>query len=269
MITKQGQEQLLKVVASRAQRFADLIVVGSSNKTLPNTTTQLDFGWATCPILGSYIDPELNQIVFHGTLPEMLSGDVYEIGLISQSDEFVRSGLANALVYTFEPNEMWYSNVDYEVTNTGSVGRNNYKLNNAAVGDFVARSVGEINVSQYDRMQFKLKATGVSKIKVTFKNDELRYAHKTITTVAGEQTLDEDISTFTQVGVFDPKRVTEIKVEVVTRVATNNIEFDAMNISSRVNGGLVCRDTLAIVQYKRNGSTMEIEYAVSFGAVMP
>lgn len=265
MITTQGQEQLLKVVASRSPRFADLITVGTSNTVLPKTTTQLDFGWATCPIIGSYIDKELNQIVFHGTLPAELSGDVFEIGLISQSDAFIRSGLANALVYSFDPNEMWYSDSAYEVTNTGSVGRNTYKLNDASVGGFVARSVNEVNVSQYDRLQLKLTSDKVTKIKIIFKNDEERSAYKEVTLTAGSQTVDEDITSFTKVGAFDPKRITEIRIEVVARSsATNSIDFDALNISSKANGGLVARDTLSVVQYKRSGSTMEIEYAVSF-----
>lgn len=263
MITAKGQEQLLKIIGNRAFRFADQFVVGASNVALPDTATQLDFAWATCPITDSYVDTELRQVVFHGTLPALVSGDVAEIGLVSVSDEFVRTGLPNAMVYSFEPSELWFSSDSFEVTSFGSIGSNNYKLENVAAGSFLAKAASSINVSRYDTLKIKLESDGVTSVRIYLKNDELRYAHKDITLSPGGQTVTESVNAFVKTPSFDNKDINEIRIEVLSANATNSIEFDAMSLFSTENGGLMARTALSVVQYKRNGSTMELEYAVA------
>ncbi|QLF83318.1 minor tail protein [Rhodococcus phage NiceHouse] len=263
MITHNGQSQLLKLVSGKVYRFADLFAVGASGVALPASATQMDFGWATCAITDSYVDEVLQQVVFHGTLPAEFAGNISEIGLVSQSDEFIRTGLPNALVYAFEPKELWFSNREYDITNLGSVGENNYKLATVAVDDYLAKVVSNVNISRYDTAKIRVKASKVSTIRLTLKNDELNYAYKDFTLAIGDNTLAATISTFTKVGSFNPNEIFEIRFTVQATAASNDIEFDALNLSSSANGGLVARSPLAVTQYKRTGATMELEYAVA------
>ena len=264
MITANGQKQLLKLVSGKTDRFADLFAVGISSAALPTTATNLDFGWATCPVTDSYVDEQLNQVVFHGTLPQNVVGQIRELGLVAQTDDFIANGLPNSLSYTFEPNELWFSDMDYEITNTGAVGTNNYRLNNAAADSYLARIVSRVDVNRYNRMKIILNTTAITKIKVLLKNDEQNYAHKDFTLANGENILESDIASFTKVGAFNPNEIFEIRFQILTRSsATNNIEFDSMIMYSLENGGLVARSTLSVVQYKRAGASMELEYAVA------
>jgi hypothetical protein len=264
MITTNGRIQLMKLVSNKVYKFADLFAVGVSNVTLPNTATQMDFGWATCPIIDSYVDTQLSQVVFHGTLPENLVGDIGEIGLVSQSEEFIRNGLPNSIVYNFEPTELWFSDTSYEITNLGSIGANNYKLSNVVVGNYLAKVISNVNVSRYDTAKLRVNATAVGSIRMLMKNDETNYAYKDFAVTAGANTLSSTIASFTKVGSFNPNEIFEIRfvVNSVTN-STNTLELDALSLFSAANGGLVARSPLAVVQYKRQGSTMELEYAVA------
>lgn len=264
MITTNGHTQLLKLVSGKAYKFADLFAVGASGIALPSSATNLDFGWATCAVTDSYVDEAMNQVVFHGTLPADLAGNIAEIGLVSQSDEFIRTGLPNALVFAFEPKELWFSDTNYDITNTGSIGANNYKLTDAVVGNYLAKTTSNINISRYDTAKFKINSSGTGSVRLILKNDELNYAYKDFTLAAGDNILNANISTFTKVGSFNPTEIFEIRFEVkAVQSSTNTIEFDAMNLSSSANGGLVARSPLAVTQFKRTGATMELEYAVA------
>lgn len=263
MITNQGNAQFLKQISGKEKRFAGLIAVGISDATLTEDATQMDFGWATCPIVASYIDYDLNQVVFHGALDKELSGNIKEIGLISQSDEFIRTGLPNSVVYGFEPGELWTTDGTYEVTNNGSVGTNTYKLNDVVVGQYLAKVSSGINISRYDTIKLKVTSSSVTKINIILKNDETRYASKEITLSDGEQIITVNASDLVPTGQFDSKEIKEIRFEVVAAAGTNSIEFDVISFFSRQDGGLVARTVLAVEQVKKKGSSMELEYAVS------
>lgn len=264
MITSNGYSQQLKLISGKVYKFANLFAVGASGIALPSTATALDFAWASVAITDSYVDEALKQVVFHGTLGSDLAGNISEIGLVSQSDEFVRSGLPNVLVYGFEPTESWFSNIDYEITTNSSIGPNNYKLNNVVADNYLAKIVSNISIARYDTVKMKLISNNVTGVRVILKNDELRYAYKDFTLTNGSNTLSSTVSSFVNVGAFNPNEIFEIRIVVrTTSNATNNIEFDALNLSSQANGGLVARSTLSVVQYKRQGSTMELEMAVA------
>lgn len=265
MITSNGDAQFLNLLTGKATRFADMFAVGVSDEIGSKSDTQLKFGWATCPISDSYVDLDNNQVVFHGTLPADLAGDIWEIGLISQSSDFINTGLPNALVYNFEPTELWVSDLEYEITNTSSVGTNNYKLNDVVAGNYLAKIVSNVNISRYDTIKLRLTASHTASLKIIMKNDELNYAHGTQALTAGLNSITVPVSSLTKVGSFNPNQIFEIRFEVVSvGNATNSIEFDAMSLTSNINGGLVARDVRSEVMYKRLGATMEIEYAVRY-----
>lgn len=263
MITTNGHNQLLKLVSGKAHRFADQFAVGVSSAELTEDASQLGFGWATCPVTDSYVDQEKGTVVFHGTLPAEAEGDIWEIGLISQSSDFINTGIPNAIVYGFEPAEAWVSDVEYEVVNTGSVGRSSYVLPEVEPGNFLAKIVSGVNVSRYDTLQVRIGSTGTATLRVTFKNDEFNFSRGTLDLTEGMNSLSINISSFTKSGAFDPRNISEIRFEVQSGSGID-IEFDAMSLSSKENGGLVARDVLPEVMYKRAGATMELEYAVRF-----
>lgn len=254
---------MLKLVGGKAYRFADLFVVGASSAVLPSSATSLDFAWATTPVLDAFVDEEAGQVLFHGTLPANIAGDIKEIGLISQNAEFISSGLPVNIVYGFEPSEIWFSDSEYDVTNSSSVGPNSYKFTDAIVDQYLAKLVSDLNINRYDTVKMKLNSTGVTGIQLQFKNDEANYAWKNFTLVDGTNTLTSTVASFTKVGTFNPTKISEVRLIVKAAAATNSIEFDALTLSSNENGGLVARTALVVTQYKRLGATMEVEFAVA------
>ncbi len=266
MITDNGQIQLLKQVAGKAPRFASIFVVGISDATMPTTATSLDFSWGSCNIIGSYVDEALQQVVFYGTLDADMAGDIKEVGLVALNDDFIKTGLPNAVVYTFDANEAWFSDGAFTISSDSTIGSGNYRLEDAPVGQFLTKLLDNVNVSRYDTLKLKLSSTNVSKITVTLKNDDLNYAEKDITITNGENRVTADINTFVKTGVFNPQQVTQITLTVKTvSDPDNSIEFDALTLSSQLNGGLVARNVLATIVHKRPGAAMEIEFAVALG----
>jgi hypothetical protein len=266
MITNNGQIQLLKQVSGKAPRFASIFVVGISDATLTTAATSLDFNWGSCNIVGSYVDEALQQVVFYGTLPADLAGDIKEVGLVALNDDFIKTGLPNAVVFTFDANEAWFSDGAFTISNNSTIGSGNYRLEDVIVGQYLSKLVDNVNVSRYDTLKLKLDSTNVSAITVTLKNDDLNYAAKDITIANGENRLTTDISTFTKTGTFNPQQVTQVVLTIKTVTnADNVIEFDALTLSSQANGGLVAREVLATTIYKRPGASMEIEFAVALG----
>ena len=264
MITDQGQLQKLKLLAGQTGRFADVFVVGISDAVLTTSATALDFAWATANVTGSYVDAALQQVVFYGTLAPGLAGDIKEVGLASLSDDFVKTGLPNALVYSFSVAEQWFSDAAFTTSNESSVGTENYKFENIIVNKYIAKGVDGINVSRYDTIKLKINSTDVSQIQLLLKNDDTNYATKDIALVDGDNLSSHTISSFTTVGSFNPQAVNEIRFVIDTvDNATNSIEFDAITIGSELNGGLVARHILAVPQFKRTGAGMELEYAVA------
>lgn len=264
MITDLGQKQKLKLLAGTASRFADVFVVGISDATLTTAATSLDFAWATANITGTYIDNDLNQVVFYGTLSPELAGDVKELGLVSLSDDFVKTGLPNSLVYSFTVNEQWFSDEAFTITNNSSVGSENYKFDDSVTGQYLAKGLDGINMSRYDTIKLKLLSSEVTQIELRLSNDDANYAWKDINLTNGVNFSTHTLASFTKEGNFNPQSVNEIRYIINTvSNATNSLEFDAMTISSEENGGLVARHVLAVAQYKRTGAGMEIEFAVA------
>ena len=264
MITDNGQAQLLKQVAGKANRFADLFVVGISDATLTTAATALDFSWGTATIVGTYVDKDLQQVVFYGTLSSDLAGDIKEIGLISLNDDFIKTGLPNAIVYSFDANENWFSDAAFTISNNSSIGTGNYRFEDAVVDQYLAKLLDGVNVSRYDTLKLKITSTDVTQVRVLLKNDEINYAWKDITLVDGDNLSTHNLSSFTTEGSFNPLNVTEVRYVVkVVDSSTNSVEFDAMTLFSNVNGGLVARHVPTTPVFKRTGATMEIEIAVA------
>ncbi len=264
MITTNGQSQLLKIVAGKSYKFADLFVIGASSVALTVAATALDFPWATAPILDAYVDEQNSQVIYHGTLPANIAGDITEIGLISLNSAFISSGLPTSLVYSFESGEQWFSDGEYTISNQSSIGANSYVLPNVVVNQYLAKIVSGVNISRYDTVKLRIKSTAVTQIKLIMKNDELNYAWKNINLTNGSNDIKTTMDTFTKVGSFDAKNIQEMRIIINTvSNATNSIDFDALTLSSDLNGGLVARTVLSVTKFKRLGASMEIEFAVA------
>lgn len=263
MITDLGQRQLLKLIAGNQHRFADMFVVGISSATLPTSATALDFGWAAVNVTGSYVDEALNQVVFYGTIDSDLAGDIKEVGLVALNDEFVKSGLPNSIVYSFDSSEPWFTDGSFVISAESSIGTGNYRYENVAEDVYLGQLLSAVSIVNYDTFKIKVNSNQVTEITVQLKNDDTNYIHKDLTLASGDNLLSNTIASFTTVGTFNPNLVNEIRIIIKTVTSgTNHIEFDAATLSGSLNGALVARDVLAVTMYKRQGSSMEIEYAV-------
>lgn len=264
MITNLGKKQMLKVLAGKSLRFADQFAVGLSDEVLTTSATSLDFAWATVSITDSYIDAENDMVVFYARLPAEISGSIKEIGLVSQTNEFIQSGLPNSLIYSFEPNEMWYGSPNSESISGGQVGQGNMKLTDSDTTAFIAKATNKIDVSRYDTVKLRVISTGVTEIRVSLMNDDANFISNEITLTNGENKISQSLSTWTATGLFNKTEVNTIKLEVVTvSGGTNSLEFDAMTLVSDLNGGLVARETFSTAFVKRPGASMDIEYGVT------
>lgn len=264
MITNTGKTQHLNIIAGKASRFADKFVVGSSNEILGPGATELDFGWGECLVKDSYIDVQNNQVVFYGTLPSELAGEVAEIGLATMNSDFIQTGRSINLSYYFSLLENWTytdgSKMEYE-TETSLMGADDIAITGAVAGERLSKSLGD-DMSLHTDIKMRITAAQSGSIIYRVYSAETSYVTKTISLVTGENIVKFSIDSMVETGEYNPAAPAVMEFEVVTPGA---YLFDAVIFTGQANSGLVTRSAVSVPKKKMVGNTMELEYAVMLG----
>ena len=265
MITDNGKKQHLNVIAGKAYSFADRFVLGASSAVMPASATDLDFSWGSFPVADSVVDEELQQVIFFGTIPAELAGEIKEIGLTTIDAALVNTGQPINRTFFFGSDEGWVPVADEDVvfSTSSKMGPENLLWSNIAAEDMVKLDNININISDMNLFKSKINATAASVIEITFYSSDTQYARKQFDLVAGENFIKTDFNTFTKTADYDSYSVKAIVLKIIS--GSGNLDMDCLILSNTNNGGLVMREILPNPILKQSGSSMEIEMAVMLG----
>jgi len=266
VITSNGKRQHLNVIAGKAYSFADRFVLGASSAPMLSNATDLDFSWGSFPISDSIVDEELQQVIFFGTIPAELAGEIKEIGLTTIDSALIATGQPINRTFFFGENEGWVPAADEEVSfssETSKMGPENLLWTAIAPDEMVKMENINISIADMNLLKAKINATASATLEVTFFSSDTNYARKQINVTAGENFIKTDFSTFTKTAEYDSYSIKAITLKVIS--GSGNLDMDCLILSNTNNGGLVMREILPNPIVKQSGSSMEIEMAVMLG----
>lgn len=266
MITNNGKRQHLNVIAGKAYSFADRFVLGASNETLPASATDLDFTWGSFEVSESIVDEELQQVIFYGTIPSELAGEIKEIGLLTIDAALIESGEPINRTFFFGHEEGWLPVAEEELEFSGELskmGPENLLWTNIAPDQAIKLDAGSINISDMNILKGKIDATADTTIEVSFYSGDSELASKQFPLVAGENFFKTEFSAFTKTANFNSYDVKAVVLKIISGSGT--LDMDCLILSNTKNGGLVMREVLPNPIQKYSGSSMEIEMAVMLG----
>lgn len=263
MITNNGKKQHLSVIAGKAYSFADTFVLGASSANLDETITDLDFTWGSFPITDSIVDHELQQVIFYGTIPAEMAGEIKEIGLASIDEGLVGSGRPISRTFFFGTEEGWMPAADEEVAfiNTGSkMGPESLMWETIEPGQSVFLRDITFDISDSNMVKLAAEADFASTIEISFYSSDTEKASSQFDLAVGENLVKKNFSSFTTTTGFNRQNIIRVELKIISGSAT--IVVDSLILSNESNGGLVMREIPANPIIKSGGSTMEVEMAV-------
>lgn len=266
MITKNGKRQHLKVIAGKAYSFADRFVLGASAETLPEDAMDLDFSWGSFEVSDSIVDEELRQVVFYGTIPAELSGEIQEIGLVTIDAAVINSVSPVSRTFFFGHEEGWVAAAEEDVSfisETSKMGPENLLWVDIAPDQMIKLEGINLNLSDVNLFKAKFNVDVATTIEINFYSNEIEKASKEFVLEPGENFIKTGFNEFIKSQSFDLHSVKIITVRIVD--GSGALDADCIIMSSESNGGLVMRETLPTPIMKHSGSTMEIEMAVMLG----
>lgn len=263
MITDNGKKQHLAVIAGKAYSFADTFILGASSEVLDESATDLDFSWGAFPITDSIVDHELQQVVFYGTVPAEMAGEIKEIGLASIDDNLVGSGRPISRTFFFGSEEGWAPIEDEEISfiSSGSkMGPESLMWEAIGPEQIVFLRDVTFDISDSNMIKFAAHSDLASTIEVSFYSNDTERASKTFSLLPGENLVKESFSSFAISAGFNRQNIVRVELKIISGSAT--IVIDSLILSNENNGGLVMREIPANPIVKSSGSTMEVEMAV-------
>jgi len=266
VITDNGKSQHLKVIAGKAYSFADRFVLGASPAVMPTSATDLDFSWGSFPVSDSVVDEELQQVVFFGTIPAELAGEIKEIGLLTIDSAVISSGQPINRTFFFGSDEGWVPVATEDVvfsSEDSKMGPEDLLWQDISAGEMVKLEDININISDMNLFKAKINATAATVVEVSFYSSDTQYARKQFSLTAGENFIKTDFDTFTKTSEYDSHSIKAIVLKIIS--GSGNLDMDCLILSNTNNGGLVMREILPNPILKQSGSSMEIEMAVMLG----
>ena len=263
MITNNGKKQHLSVIAGKAYSFADKFVLGASEAVMPESATDLDFTWGSFDITDSVIDEQLQQVVFYGTIPAELAGEIKEIGMLTLDSALIDSGQPINRTFFFGSEEGWKPMDEEEFTYTNKdskMGPENITWEDIAIGQAIKLDDININISDMNLFKSKILAENETTIEISFYSSDVEKASKEFILQDGENFLKTEFAGFDKTSGFDSYSIKAILLKIIS--GSGNLDLDCLILSNTNNGGLVMREVLPNPIQKQSGSSMEIEMAV-------
>lgn len=263
MITSNGRVQHLSLLAGKAFSFADRFVLGASPVVLDRSATDLDFTWGSFPITDSIVDHELQQVVFYGTIPAEVAGQIEEIGLATIDEAVVSSGRPINRTFFFGADEGWGPSEEEEIT---------YHSDNTKMGieslhwesiepeqTVLLQGLG-LDISGVSMIKSRIVADESTEIELSFFSNDVENASKVISLTTGENLIKFSRDELTRTESFSTQNIVSVQIRVIS--GSGNLSLDCLILSNLNNGGLVMREIPANPITKTGGSTMEVEMAV-------
>lgn len=273
MITTNGKLQIKRYMAHQVPDIAKSISVGigAISESVAHTALQFEIGRADIKLISyDYVN---NKLVFKASIPQELSGKIYEIGLWSQAMSTAAGEYHSRLLTTFDSaSEVWSAGT-YQTANarvgidslrfTPSASATVSAILNDVFIDFSGNSGADtFNVAYYN------SNANVANFKIRFKNDASNYYTITVTSPAtGYQISTVAKSAATVTGTPSWATIAAIEVEVVAGAGGSaSIDFDGVRVEDTdtldPSYVMVARELLVSPVTKVAGRVQDIEFSI-------
>jgi len=271
MITTKGKQFIKRYMAHQVGDIARSISVGAGGlaENVAHTALQFEIGRADIYLISyDYVN---DKIVFKASLPQDLSGKIYEVGLWSQGTSTAAGQFTSKLLTTFDSvGEVW-SNGSFQTANA-RLGVDALRFTPSAsttvigaLNNLFIDLSGNSGADQFSVAYYNSNAN-VANFKVRFKTDNSNYYTIQITSPAtGYQVSTVAKSAATVTGNPSWANITTIEVEVVAGAGGSaSIDFDGLRIEDTdtidPNYVMVAREALVTPVTKVAGRVTDIEF---------
>lgn len=271
LITTAGKSHIIKYLAGYVESISQGLAVGLGNTAAVVGDTSLAFEWTRVPIDLVSADHINTAIIFKGSIPNELSGSIYEMGLWSDFDS--GNTYASRSILGFDSvSELWSTGT--WSTTTQRIGIDNLRLapalsttQTSSLQSLFLDLSGYSNIDEF-RLAYNVNSAFVSTAKIIFYTDVSNYYTYTITT----PTAGYKITAFTKAncvttGIPSWANITSIDVQVTsTAGGSGSIDFDGLRIEDKdLNSEiyvLVSRAVPASPIVKLPGLPLDFEYTL-------
>lgn len=271
MITTKGKQHIKRYLAHQVGDIARSLSVGAGalSENVAHTALQFEMGRADI-ILVSY-DYVNDKIVFKTTLPQEMSGKIYEVAIWSQTSSTAAGEFTSKVLSSFDSvGEVWSAG-SFQTANA-RLGADALRFTPAASATVVAALTdlfvdlsGNSGADQFTIAYYNGNAN-VANFKIRFKTDNSNYYTIQVTSPAtGYQVSTVAKSAATATGNPSWANITSLEVEVVAGAGGSaSIDFDGLRIEDTdtidPNYVMVAREVLVTPVTKVAGRVMDIEF---------
>lgn len=273
MITVNGKLQIKRYLAKQATDIARSISIGIGPVAESSGHTALQFEIGRADIALVSYDYVNNKLVFKSSIPQEMSGKIYEVGLWSSPTSTAAGSYTSRLLTTFDSSGEIWSTGSYQTANA-RIGVDSLRLTPAASATVVTALTdsfvdlsGNSGADVFTIAYYNGNAN-VANFKVRLKTDNSNYYTITVTSPStGYQISTVAKSAAVATGNPSWADITSIEVEVVAGAGGSaSIDFDGIRIEDTdtidPNYVMVSRELLGAPVTKVAGRVMDIEFSL-------
>lgn len=270
LLTTEGKKIILRYLAGQRRVIGDTLAVGIGTTAAAITDETLKFESERAKV--DVISPDYadSKIIFKGTLPISMQGEIREVGLWSQADSETSGDFVSRLLLTFDDaTEDWTGGTF--TSDVTKIGGDALRITATASSTSAAETGLTFDLSGYSdtelfKLSYYVNDSNVSSIVIRIKTDDSNYFSYTISTpTSGHKIFEFNKSTASATGTPDWSNINEIELRVTaTGGGTTNVDFDALRVedtdSLNPEYVLISRAVLGAALQKTANKQMDIEY---------
>lgn len=261
-------------MAGQAGQLIGAMSIGIGNAAASINDKNLQFEIARIPVALTAYDFVNNKLVFKGSLPEDVEGQIYEVGLWSTEMDSLAGNQGSRIITTFDSTSEVWTPATFDITAV-RIGSDSLKHTPAASATSSA-SMSDLNLdfsgnSSSDKFNFAFNCDNVNtaKVEFTFATDVSNYYKFTINTPAnGYNIVQIAKGAATVVGA---PNWNDINIVTVATTATGaglaSVSYDGIRIEDidTINPeyGLIARYIPGAPTKKNAGSVQDFEYTLN------
>jgi len=274
MLTVQGKTHIKRFMAGQVSDIAKSIAIGLGGKAEDTNDTSLQFEVGRADIILKSYDFVNNKLIFKASIPQEFAGNIYEVGLWSQTTNSAAGEYTSRLLTSFDSNSETWSAGTFASTNT-RIGEDSLRIAPATsatvtstLTDMFSDFAGNSGADSFV-VAFYNNNANVSAIRVRFKTDGANYFTFTLSspTTTGYRIVSIAKSTAVATGTPSWTNITAFEVEVVaTGGGAAQVDFDGIRIEDldTINPEyvMVARELLPSPLTKVEGRVQDVEFSL-------
>lgn len=287
LITDSGRREILRFLAGQRGALGGAIGIGAGSiaPALTNTELVLEYGRTMVEVTA----PDFNRrvVVYKTTLPQLLEGNIYEVGVWSNATNIVP--VSNVL--SFDPNNEAWTGGTWDATGTrlGGQGLRVDAATNTTTTVSLPIFAGDLTAVGYNdtfALAFYVWESNADLVRITFRSaDALRYFTYTVDTpVKGYNIVKFTKANIVATGAIGYDEIVSVDVTVVSNPTDapldpelgttlgytgTRVSFDRLLVkpynAEDIGNILISRSVLATPITKAPVAPMEIEYYLELG----